>query len=109
VQNARYLAGIVLLYGIACALLAFVLPEDEVVPGIQCLIQFPWVLFYASWWATPLFFGGCVALAGGRGRLAAGLGLAAVPLDRLRDLDGEPRRLDDRRAAGRAAWTGQTG
>ena len=51
--------------------------------GINCLVLpfvVPFGLIVPFWWANPLFFAGCLALACKRGGLAIGLGLLASVL-----------------------------
>ncbi len=71
------LVGIVMLYLLAC-----LWPEVKGVspPGIAYLIALPMAMFVLAWWANPLFFAGCVALARGNTWLACGLGVVATIL-----------------------------
>ncbi len=67
-----------LVYGLACALPAW-WRHWEPVYGIACLLN-PLALLTPFWWANPLFFAGCVALAKGRAFRAMALGIVATAL-----------------------------
>src|SRR5208337_2284338 len=60
-KNRKLLVGVLLEYGLACALPAW-WRHEEPVYGIACLLN-PLALLTPFWWANPLFFAGCVALA----------------------------------------------
>jgi len=78
VKNWKLLVGVLLLYGMACALPAW-WHRGEPVYGIVCLL-IPHALLTPYWWANPLFFAGCVALAQGRAFRAMALGIVATAL-----------------------------
>jgi hypothetical protein len=75
------IAGLVLMYILACALPVRSSGQFANGPGINCLVApfifFPFGLLVPFWWANPLFFGGCLALGAGNNRLAGWLGLIA--------------------------------
>ncbi len=79
-KNLASLALIASLYVIACALPAIGADRTNPIRGIWCNTSFPYVFSFVYWWANPLFFAGCAALACGWGRLASWLGLAASGL-----------------------------
>jgi len=78
VKNWKLLVGVLLVYGMACALPAW-RRHGEPVYGIACLLN-PLALLTPFWWANPLFFAGCVALAKGRAFRAMALGIVATAL-----------------------------
>ena len=57
--------------------------RGEPVYGIVCLFMIPCALLTLFWWANPLFFAGCVALAQGRSFRAMALGIVATALATL--------------------------
>ena len=75
-KTGIWLIGLSTLYIIACALPALGPSGSHSAPGITCLIV--GFLWHPAWWANPLFFAGCVALAREKNRLAAKLGLIAT-------------------------------
>ena len=77
-KNRKLLIGVLLVYGLACALPAW-WRYGEPVYGIACLLN-PLALLTPFWWANPLFFAGCVALAKGRAFRAMALGIVATAL-----------------------------
>ena len=77
-KNRKLLIGVLLVYGLACALPAW-WRHGEPVYGIVCLLN-PLALLTPYWWANPLFFAGCVALAKGRAFRAMALGIVATAL-----------------------------
>ena len=79
----RCIAASLLLYAVACCLPAYWrygAPDGQYVYGLFCLIALPFVLISPAWYANPLFFWGCIALAGGNARRASWAGLAATIL-----------------------------
>ena len=62
-KNRKLLIGVLLVYGLACALPAW-WRYGEPVYGIECLLN-PLALLTLFWWANPLFFAGCAALCAG--------------------------------------------
>jgi hypothetical protein len=83
VKNWKLLVGVLLVYGMACALPAWYSHPGEPVYGIVCLFMIPYALLTLFWWANPLFFAGCVALAQGRSFRAMALGIVATALATL--------------------------
>ena len=64
-KNWKLLVGVLLVYGMACALPAWYSHRGEPVYGIVCLFMIPWALLTLFWWANPLFFAGCVGAGAG--------------------------------------------
>jgi len=71
----KWLGCLLILYSIACAL-----PAMGRLHGFLCLISFPHALLVPAWWANPMFFAGCIALAGRNTKVATVLGDIASAL-----------------------------
>lgn len=80
-KRYAWVIGIPALYVLACVLPAVKLvAEQEIAPGWMCLIPSFYDLFIPIWWTNPLFLLGCLLLALGFNRTAAGIGVLITPL-----------------------------